>query len=289
LYVKQMIPNQFRIKMHYEPQYLWQEETIERRWCIECTTCPYNNFDLSNTICDIVRQCAVGNQIWIVNCDAKYGQIFTLRPHILPNISPNQSRTRIHNSNDTAFANYYYHQIQIVQNATSINTGVYTNGNPSVQNQTNLTTIFTNEDHLYNNLCLTRTETRYVTVQVCQNYTNDNIVYNVAQLAQLWDPLVPYHYRPNTTNSTHTKTNDDITISNTSNPTFTITPGIRLSSGNDIVVTMDDDSKNHTNTTTTSWCLTNQHHPKSEEIVALKPCTISHQYHTGLWNFYPLP
>ena len=306
LHFTQKVPNQFRIKMHYEAQYLWQDETIERRWCIECTTCPYNNFDLSNTICDIVHQCTVGNQIWIVNCDSKYGQIFTIRPHILPNISPSLSRTRMHNtSSDVAFANYYYHQIQIVQNATSINTGVYTNGNPSVRNQTNITAgIFTNEDHLYNNLCLTRTETRYVTVQVCQNFTTDSniIEYDVSQLAQLWDPLVPYHYRSNTTttNSIHTTTttNDDITISNTSQPTFTITPGIRLSNGNDVVMvtTTDDDTKNnHTNgttntsTTTTNWCLTNQHHPKSEEIVALKPCSISHQYHTGLWNFYSLP
>jgi hypothetical protein len=54
----------------------------------------------------------------------------------------------------------------------------------------------------------------------------------------------------------------------------------------DIVTT---NHNNHTNSNTTiSWCLTNQHHPKSEEIVALKPCSISNAYDTGFWNIYPL-
>ena len=306
LYVTQQIPQQFRIKMHYEPQYLWQDETIERRWCIECTTCPYNNFDLTNTICDIVHQCTIGNQIWIVNCDAGYGQIFTIRPHILPlnhvllPSSPQQSQFSFSSSSSSSSNDYhYYHQIQIVQNATTINNGVYTNGNPTVVNSTtynNNTTIFENNNYSHM-LCLERTDTRYVTIQLCQNYTTATTTttttttateYNAPQLAQLWNPLVSYEYDLTKQQNNTNLANDGITISNTSYPTFTITPGILLAQDMDTTTTTTTNNNNST-TTTTTWCLTNQHHPKSEEIVALKPCRISNQYDTGFWNIYPLP
>lgn len=281
LYTTQNVPKEFRIKMHYEPRYLWQEETIERRWCIECTTCPYNNFDLTNTVCDIVQQCSVGNQIWLVNCDAGYGQIFTIRPHVLPHI-PIALRSRLpynttgNNTEEDPISKYYYHQIQIVQNATTINNGVYTNGNPTVVNNTNFTFVSNSTNDV---LCLERTETRFVTIQVCQNYTtflsDTKTEYNAEQLAQLWDPLVSYYHN----NATGINiANDGITVSNSSYLTFTMTPGILLPK--------DMDS---TNNATITWCLTNQHHPKSEEIAALKPCNISNHYNTGFWNIYPTP
>ena len=306
LYDTQKVPPEFRIKMHYEPQYLWQDETIERRWCIECTTCPYNNFDLTNTICDIVQQCTVGNQIWIVNCDANYGQIFTIRPQLLPQIDI-AMRSRVveplqdgENDTVTLLSNYYYHQIQIVQNASSINNGVYMNGNPSVMNLTNGTAASSlNLTNPYaNQLCLERTATRYVTVQICHNYTTATATndddgngnpFNASQLAQLWDPLVPYQASSMDNNKPNVA-NDGMTISNNTFRTFTITPGILLSSDIVMANTTTTTATNDTTTNmTTTWCLTNQHHPKSEEIVALKPCTISDYYNTGFWNIYTLP
>ena len=138
-------------------------------------------------------------------------------------------------------------------------------------------------------LCLERTDTRFVTIQLCQNYTTttatNNNEYNAPQLAQLWNPFVSYDMTKQQNINTNLA-NDGITISNTSYPTFTITPGILLAQDMDTTTTT---TTNNNNSTTTTWCLTNQHHPKSEEIVALKPCRISNQYDTGFWNIYPLP
>jgi hypothetical protein len=305
------VPKEFRIKMHWEKQYFWQEEVMERQWCIECTTCPYLNFDLTNTECDIVRQCTIGNQIWIVPCEYNYGNIFTIKPLLLPIIpitarsrrptSSNHTRSskdKINNDNDQDYNDYYYHQIQIVQNETTFNVGVYNTAN----NNTNKTT-----HQVILLLCLERTETRYVTVQQCQEYdtnntyfknnkdtysNNSNYYYTPQQLAQLWEPLVPYNNNDslywnsnNTDNSSYSKStnntlleniaNDGMIINTTTYFTFTLTPAILLDS--DIIHNQ------------TSWCLTNQHHPKSEEIVALKPCTISDKWNTGYWNIFPIP
>jgi hypothetical protein len=228
-----MIPN-FRIRMHWEAHYFWQDEAMERRWCIECTSCPYYNFDETNYVCDIVPQCEVNNQIWIVDCDAGYGQIFTVRPI----------------TNDSQ-------QIQIVQDANTTNNGVYVNGNPTVVNASNPTTIPSLEPQPV--LCLTRTETRFVTAQPCQNFTSERDVqvddddrnnYTKPQVAQLWHPI-PYDQY---------------------NTAFTVSPAILLPSDENI-----------------PWCLTNQHHPKAEEIVALKHCSLALEYDTGYWEIYPVP
>lgn len=45
----------FTLKMYWEPGYYWQEETIERRWCMRC---------------DSSREaCSAGRYIYITNCD----------------------------------------------------------------------------------------------------------------------------------------------------------------------------------------------------------------------------
>jgi hypothetical protein len=75
-----VIPNGFttRIKQHWERSYFWQEEDIERQWCLECTTCneltksnwgegcyDYNNNDR--------RDCQNQDQLWIQNCNGWEG------------------------------------------------------------------------------------------------------------------------------------------------------------------------------------------------------------------------
>lgn len=45
-------PNGFRIKMYWEKGYFWQEERIEKFWCMEC-----------------INGCKLGNQIHIMECD----------------------------------------------------------------------------------------------------------------------------------------------------------------------------------------------------------------------------
>jgi hypothetical protein len=318
--------------MHYEPQYLWQEETFERKWCVACTTCPYLNFDVSNTECynnalvsDVadVSQCRINDQIWIVNCDRGYGQYFTIRPLLLPTI-PLARRSRVVKTTlsnvdpQDDIANYYYHQIQIVSS------------NVTTNNDTTTTTAAAAAPTPA--LCLHRTETRFVVVQTCHTYDPLRAFedYTASHLAQLWDPVVPYHWNNNndsailsstnrsssSINATTTTTttmahpniaNDGIKINDTSYITFTLTPAILLpnidevkpllpssssssstNSTNNSSITTNTNATTMSNTTTyMTWCLTNQHHPKSEEIVALKPCSISDKWNTGYWDLYP--
>jgi hypothetical protein len=216
-----VVTTNFRLKMHWEPQYFWQEEPFERRWCIECTTCPFLNFAETNCYCDIVPQCQVGHQIWIVDCDEGFGQIFTVRP-----------------------VTAEWHQIQVVPDQPYEGAYYY--------DYYNVTTPV--PDTVQPALCWTRTELRFVTLQACENFTTAQVSQNTsdlltdAQSAQLFHAL-PYDQY---------------------NVPFTLSPVFHVPHDN-----------------MPSWCLTNQHHPKTDEVVALKQCYKALQYNTGLWNIYP--
>jgi hypothetical protein len=84
-----------------------------------------------------------------------------------------------------------------------------------------------------NNLCLTRTERRFLTLQNC----------NSADTAQLWKSI-------------------------SKNSRFELTPAYRKRSDEE------------------AYCMTQQHHPKSDEVVGLKRCSLAHKDDTGYWETY---
>lgn len=59
--------------MFWKPGYYWQEETFERRWCMECTQCAVLNFDDTGAECSAVDACAAGDQLWVRDCDGSDG------------------------------------------------------------------------------------------------------------------------------------------------------------------------------------------------------------------------
>jgi hypothetical protein len=170
----------FRLKMFWEQGYFWQEETFERRWCLECTSCPELNFNDNSNFCTSVGQCEVGDQLWVTNCDGGGGTEFS--------VLPAGEYTQIHIANDT----------------------------------------------LSDSLCLEHIRNRYMVVTIC----------NATDSAQLFLPF-----------------NNDTA--------FPITP-------------LDYSTGDH------DYCATQQHHPKSHEIVGLKNCTDAYKYDTGLWVTYEL-
>jgi hypothetical protein len=60
------------MKLYWEQGYFWQEETIEREWCLECTTC--NELTASDTGAGCQDSdkddttCKAGDQLWIQTC-----------------------------------------------------------------------------------------------------------------------------------------------------------------------------------------------------------------------------
>ena len=71
----------FRFRMHYKPEYNWQEEgDVERQWCLECTRCedneisaspaPYHCRDPDN---NDGTDCAINDQLWLQNCNGFRG------------------------------------------------------------------------------------------------------------------------------------------------------------------------------------------------------------------------
>jgi hypothetical protein len=70
--------------MYWEQGYFWQEETIEREWCLECTTCQELTASDSGTGCKDSEQddstCHIGDQLWLQQCSDRTGgnAIFSL-------------------------------------------------------------------------------------------------------------------------------------------------------------------------------------------------------------------
>jgi len=72
--------------MHWEPDFFWQEEEEEKRWCMQCTQCDelnFSEFPISDFNCDDNddpnRTCQLGDQLWLRNCDDGYGVEFSAR------------------------------------------------------------------------------------------------------------------------------------------------------------------------------------------------------------------
>lgn len=95
----------FRLKMHWEPQYCWQEECSEQRWCIECTRC--DRISGSGEPLDICsdpnnndgNDCAPWDQLWIQNCNGWRGSSGNARFEILRQPDEEWDRIRIADTN----------------------------------------------------------------------------------------------------------------------------------------------------------------------------------------------
>jgi hypothetical protein len=69
----------FRLKMHWQREFFWQEEDEERRWCLECTRC--TELTGSGEPLDVCRDpnnndgtdCELDDQLWIQNCNGWNG------------------------------------------------------------------------------------------------------------------------------------------------------------------------------------------------------------------------
>jgi hypothetical protein len=64
--------------MHWERSYFWQEEDVERRWCVECTTCAQLTKSGSGQGCrddngNDGTDCKNSDQLWIQNCNGWEG------------------------------------------------------------------------------------------------------------------------------------------------------------------------------------------------------------------------
>lgn len=70
----------FRLRMHWEVDYFWQEEADETFWCMECADCGGEeglNFNDDGSGCDLRGwDCEAYDQIWILRCDDNFGHIF---------------------------------------------------------------------------------------------------------------------------------------------------------------------------------------------------------------------
>lgn len=159
----------FRIKMHWEPDFFWQEEEDERRWCAQCTRCDelnFSEFPIADHNCDDNddrdRACRPGDQLWLRDCDDGYGI----------------ELAAVYNT--VAVPGYVGVQLQVVQEDNDNDDDDDDDNNPL------LTTT----------VCVTRTRQRYVTLQLCDSLDQ----------TQLWKPeiavqhefrLVPLVFHPN--------------------------------------------------------------------------------------------
>jgi hypothetical protein len=58
------------MKMYWRQGFFWQEETVERKWCLECVTCS----PLTTDTCGAKsngNQCKHGDQLWMKECEDK--------------------------------------------------------------------------------------------------------------------------------------------------------------------------------------------------------------------------
>lgn len=62
----------FRIKLHWEADYFWQEEEKETFWCMDCTSCDELNFSEfpEDHKCKDAN-CQDGDQLWLRDCDRR--------------------------------------------------------------------------------------------------------------------------------------------------------------------------------------------------------------------------
>ncbi|GKY90628.1 hypothetical protein MPSEU_000036300 [Mayamaea pseudoterrestris] len=69
----------FRLRMHWELEYMWQEETTERQWCLACVRCDpisTTEFGPQDGCVDDepdVADCYVNDQLWLNNCGDNVG------------------------------------------------------------------------------------------------------------------------------------------------------------------------------------------------------------------------
>jgi hypothetical protein len=64
----------FRLKMHWEEGYFWQEDPDEHEWCLECTKCDTLTSSDTGRGCkdrngNDGTDCRNGDQIWMQNCN----------------------------------------------------------------------------------------------------------------------------------------------------------------------------------------------------------------------------
>jgi hypothetical protein len=71
----------FRLKMHWQPDFHWQETTNEYQWCVECTTCRSltDTYD-GDQECEDTNggddpTCYEGDQLWVTNCNGWEGSL----------------------------------------------------------------------------------------------------------------------------------------------------------------------------------------------------------------------
>jgi len=163
---------QFRLKLHWEEDYNWQNNPSEREYCMTCCRCEQLNFanngaDSSPFNC-VTGDCEAGDQLWTRRCDEGYGDVFEVMDEGLPD-------------------------------------GV-------------LVRAVTNN----NNVCLTRAQTRYITLEPCD-------ATNQRQLFQFFTTEQPFELKP-------------VYL-----PFYYFVPG-------------------------GSYCITQPHHPKSQEMFGIKDC-----------------
>ncbi|CAJ1947361.1 unnamed protein product [Cylindrotheca closterium] len=67
----------FKIRLYWNESYFWQEENVERFWCMECVKCAeYGNLDgfdhgcVSHQTGDETR-CAAGDSMWVRECEGR--------------------------------------------------------------------------------------------------------------------------------------------------------------------------------------------------------------------------
>jgi hypothetical protein len=183
---------------------------------------PFLNFAETNCYCDIVPQCQVGHQIWVVDCDQGFGQVFTVRP-----------------------VTDLWHQFKW----------------PRISHTKAPTTTITT---MSPRRCRIRCSPPFVgpapnSAMACCKPAKTLLLANSF-------PTPERHWRTPKSFSSFTPCPlpyDQYNVPFALSPVFNVP---------------------HDNPT--SWCLTNQHHPKTDEVVALKPCYEALQYNTLIrWRY----
>lgn len=70
----------FRLKLHWQDDYEWQNSDSEMRYCMTCTRCDRFNFANNGATSSPFNcrtgTCAAGDQLWTRRCDEGYGDVF---------------------------------------------------------------------------------------------------------------------------------------------------------------------------------------------------------------------
>lgn len=73
----------FRLKMHWQEGYFWQEEEEEKQYCMACTSCDRNNiseFSREEAGCRESPDCNRDDLLWIQECNPGFGAEFRAEP-----------------------------------------------------------------------------------------------------------------------------------------------------------------------------------------------------------------